>query len=225
MPKINVYLPDDLADAVRQAHIPVSSVCQQALADAVASADGPPLAGKGAPTGSGDLSRLSRRARLAVEQAKAASPHPTSVGLVDGIVGEGNNLALAVLRALDVEPDDLVAEVRGASTRSDASADALGAVLGRAVEQAHGLGHNYVGCEHLLLGLAAGPPGELVADTLRLMGVDLARAQQGVSLMMAGFAYASDNGLHAGLSTSLRSALEEIRVRLSHIDSHHAAPH
>ena len=35
MPKINVYLPDDLANAVREAGIPVSPVCQKALAEAV----------------------------------------------------------------------------------------------------------------------------------------------------------------------------------------------
>ena len=35
MPKINVYLPDDLATAVREAGIPVSPVCQKALAEAV----------------------------------------------------------------------------------------------------------------------------------------------------------------------------------------------
>ena len=35
MPKINVYLPDDLADAVRDAGIPVSAVCQRALEQAV----------------------------------------------------------------------------------------------------------------------------------------------------------------------------------------------
>jgi ATP-dependent Clp protease ATP-binding subunit ClpA len=35
MPKINVYLPDDLADAVRDAGVPVSAVCQRALDQAV----------------------------------------------------------------------------------------------------------------------------------------------------------------------------------------------
>ena len=35
MPKINVYLPDDLAAAVRDAQIPVSAVCQAALERAV----------------------------------------------------------------------------------------------------------------------------------------------------------------------------------------------
>ena len=35
MPKINVYLPDDLAAAVRDAQVPVSAVCQNALERAV----------------------------------------------------------------------------------------------------------------------------------------------------------------------------------------------
>ena len=35
MPKINVYVPDALADAVREAGIPVSTVCQRALEDAL----------------------------------------------------------------------------------------------------------------------------------------------------------------------------------------------
>ena len=35
MPKVNVYLPDDLAAAVRDAGIPVSTVCQRALDNAL----------------------------------------------------------------------------------------------------------------------------------------------------------------------------------------------
>ena len=31
MPKINVYLPDELASAVRDAQVPVSAVCQAAV--------------------------------------------------------------------------------------------------------------------------------------------------------------------------------------------------
>ena len=31
VPKINVYLPDDLADAVKEMGVPVSAICQRAL--------------------------------------------------------------------------------------------------------------------------------------------------------------------------------------------------
>lgn len=35
MPKINVYLPDDLADEVRRYQLPVSAICQQALLERI----------------------------------------------------------------------------------------------------------------------------------------------------------------------------------------------
>ncbi len=35
MPKINVYLPDELAAAVKEADLPVSAICQTALQKAV----------------------------------------------------------------------------------------------------------------------------------------------------------------------------------------------
>src|SRR5438067_7206172 len=35
MPKVNVYLPDELAEAVKDAQLPVSAVCQAALERAV----------------------------------------------------------------------------------------------------------------------------------------------------------------------------------------------
>ncbi|MDX6415722.1 MAG: hypothetical protein QOG28_342, partial [Trebonia sp.] len=35
MPKINVYLPDDLAEAVKEAGLPVSAICQATLEQAV----------------------------------------------------------------------------------------------------------------------------------------------------------------------------------------------
>ena len=35
MPKINVYLSDELAEAVKEAYLPVSAICQRALESAV----------------------------------------------------------------------------------------------------------------------------------------------------------------------------------------------
>jgi len=221
MPKINVYLSDELAKAVREIDIPVSSVCQRALADAVAAADGPVIGGAGdaGVPPAGELSRFTRRARVSIDHARSTSARPTSVDLVQGILAEGNNLALRVLNALEIEPNDLVAELHGRNRQTDAHAGALAEVLERSTQQALELGHNYVGCEHLLLGLAAGPDGELTADTLRGMGVDAARGQQAVAMMLAGFAYARDTSLGAGLSSSIRSALDEIGTRLSHLES------
>jgi len=127
MPKINIYLPDELAKAVREIDIPVSSVCQRALADAVAAADGPVIGGAGdaGVPPAGELSRFTRRARVAIDHARSTRARPTSVDLVQGILAEGNNLALRVLNALEIEPDDLVAELHGRNRQTDAHAGAL----------------------------------------------------------------------------------------------------
>ena len=131
MPKINVYLPDDLANAVREAGIPVSAVCQRALADAVAAVDG----GLGAEQfgtekteESAQLrSRLTQRVEkviaLATQAAAAANRPTTSVEILDALVAQGNNLALAVLRSLDIEPEDLRTELHATESTSRRAPD------------------------------------------------------------------------------------------------------
>ena len=89
-PKINVYLPDDLAAEVKASGIPVSAVCQQALADAVAHAE----TGRGLPAGQGDLSRsFTRRAYGVLADAEKAGEEaghpPTTVDLVAALVESG----------------------------------------------------------------------------------------------------------------------------------------
>jgi len=49
MPKVNVYLPDDLAEAVKDAGVPVSAVCQRALERAVRRVTAIREIGTGAP--------------------------------------------------------------------------------------------------------------------------------------------------------------------------------
>ena len=70
MPKINIYLPDDLASAVREARIPVSAVCQRALADAVRAAD----SGVGDPPDpDGNNAESARRLRNRYKAGNSAS--------------------------------------------------------------------------------------------------------------------------------------------------------
>jgi ATP-dependent Clp protease ATP-binding subunit ClpC len=166
MPKINVYLPESLAIAVRDAGIPVSAVCQRALADAVAAVD-PGLdaaqPGIGQTEESAKLrSRMTQRAEqvlaLATEAADAGHRPASSVELLEGLLEEGNNLALAVLRGLDIDADDLRSELRAteSATRRVSGTARRGAgldeVCERAAQAALLLGQNYIGCEHLLLG-------------------------------------------------------------------------
>ncbi|MEP6696183.1 MAG: Clp protease N-terminal domain-containing protein, partial [Pseudonocardiales bacterium] len=112
-----------------------------------------------------------------------------------------------------------VAELRGLASAPGARADEMPVVLQRAAEQALDLANNYVGCEHLLLGILQAPVGEVTADALRAVGVDAAAARQTIAAALAGITYARDTGMAAGLTAPIRSALEEIRTRLAHLES------
>src|SRR5688572_11208847 len=112
MPKINVYLPDDLAETVKELNIPVSAICQRALEGSVkrialirmVTVDD--LQGEKAE-------QLTQRALVAIRLAaqRAADTKITTAHLLHGIVSEGANLALDVLRALDIEPRTLSARL------------------------------------------------------------------------------------------------------------------
>src|SRR3954470_4355496 len=104
MPKINVYLPDELAAAVREAQVPVSAVCQSALERAVRDITSARGADE-APSddqGRGVFARFTLRARGAVVTAEAKArriPH-SYVGtehVLLGILADDENLAVKVL--------------------------------------------------------------------------------------------------------------------------------
>lgn len=182
MPKINVYLPDDLAEAVKELNIPVSAVCQRALEVSVkriTSVRGLTVA---------DLdsaSQLTERTR-AVLRLAAQSPVVTTAELAQALVDEGGNLALDVLRAIDIDPRTLrfpVAQGNGTGFAQDAVN-----ALELAVVEAMALGHNYVGCEHLLLGIVAEPDGK-GGEVLRELGADLKGTRRAVQTALAGIVH------------------------------------
>lgn len=216
-PKINVYLPDDLAHEVKASGIPVSAVCQQALADAVALAQ----TGDSAPTRGDALERsFTKRAYGVLADAEKTAEQvgeaPSSVHLMAAVV-ESNGLAVAVLSAADIVPEDVVDELRGRA-KEDGSAEALEAVAARAVEQAQGLGHSYVGTEHLLLAITSASRNELAAKTLRDMGLTHERALQGVVTALSAYEYARETLTFSGISAPIRAALEDIRSRLARLE-------
>jgi ATP-dependent Clp protease ATP-binding subunit ClpC len=219
-PKINVYLPDDLAAEVKASGVPVSAVCQQALADAVArSQSGRPLP-EGISTGDTLSRNFTKRAygvlADAEKSAEQAGEKATSVHLVAAVV-ESNGLAVTVLSAADIDPEDVVAEVRGRA-KDGGRAEPLEKVAERAVEQAGGLGHSYVGTEHLLLALTSGSRNELAVQTLRDMGLTHERALQGVVTALSAYEYARDTLTFSGISAPIRAALEDIRSRLARLE-------
>ncbi|MEV4223080.1 Clp protease N-terminal domain-containing protein [Nonomuraea sp. NPDC049725] len=112
MPKINVYLPDELAEAVKEAGVPVSAICQRALEQAVRRvtairASVPADLDPDRPSGA--LSHLTARTRTVLKRAAdlAAAGRAPAVGtehLLAAMLDEGTNLALHVLRAMDIDP-------------------------------------------------------------------------------------------------------------------------
>ena len=204
MPKINVYLPDDLAEAVRETGIPVSAVCQQALEQAVRRVTAiraispDELAGEDV---SARLAHFTARARSVVRRAVelAAAEGVRTVGtrhLLAALLDEEGNLALRVLAVLEIDPGALRRALALESTSPAAGAsEGAGRFTPTAVNsleltasEALGLGHNYVGCEHLLLGLAAEPDG-VAGRVLRTLGAEPRATRRAVSAALVGYAH------------------------------------
>jgi ATP-dependent Clp protease ATP-binding subunit ClpA len=198
MPKINVYLPDDLATAVREAHLSVSSICQQALAAAVGTVGAARETAAALREPSFDpqqqpqttawlVSHMTARLRSALHRAAqlADTPgHTATEHLLVGILDEPDNLGAHVLRLLDIDIPELRAAAIQACNehgqrrsahrapaqrpRADANEhrqpgdeevfDGLAITarlaIAAAVEATIDLGHNFLGCEHLLMALA-----------------------------------------------------------------------
>jgi ATP-dependent Clp protease ATP-binding subunit ClpC len=205
MPKVNVYLPDELAAAVRDAQLPVSGICQAALERAVRDVTSARAADETPPEdrpGLGLFSRFTPRARQAVTLAESAArqvPH-NYVGtehVLLGLIDEGGNLALEVLASLDIERVDVRAELvasMGAPTPEPLAAHLPFTRLAKralelATKEALTLGHNYIGCEHLLLSLLATEDG-LASQVLRRMGLELRTTRRAVVTALTGFVQA-----------------------------------
>jgi ATP-dependent Clp protease ATP-binding subunit ClpC len=228
MPKINVYLPDDLAEAVKEAGMPVSAICQATLEHAVrrltmirqlvaSDLDSDTLASR--------LTRFTDKARtafrLAAGQARAAGvPLVGTEHLLGGLLAEGTNLALPVLHAMDIETSAVKAELdRAAAGPDPGGAEAgrrvsgpLGAALVSAVAASNALAHNYIGCEHLLLGLISEPDGA-GGQILRGLGADERQARRAVTASLAGIQYWQARATTAS-GTAARALTEAIKREL-----------
>jgi ATP-dependent Clp protease ATP-binding subunit ClpA len=225
MPKINVYLPDDLAAAVRDAQVPVSAVCQSALERAVRdvssmrATDEPPPA---AHPGLGTMGRFTPRARKAIALAEKCArkvPH-NYIGtehLLLGLIDEGGNLAVKVLGELDIETTDLRAELLASmGPPSEAVGERIAftplakQALAATATEALGLQHNYIGCEHVLLGLIATEEG-LASAVLRRMGAERMTTRRAVIAALSGFVHAQqDASPRLDTGDTLRQILERL---------------
>ena len=153
-----------------------------------------------APRG-GLFGRFTPRANEATRRAERAAREigHYSVGtehLLLGILDEGHNLAVSVLASLEIELTDLRAELTG--SMGPATSEPLEADLPftpsakRAFEcttkEALHLGHNYVGCEHLLLGLLS-TEESTASQVLRRMGLELRTTRRAVITALVGIVH------------------------------------
>jgi ATP-dependent Clp protease ATP-binding subunit ClpC len=155
------------------------------------------------------FTRFTERAReaVALAQDEARRLGHSAVGtehLLVGLLRQGSGLAAVVLNGLDVTVEDVRAQVERSVGRGDGSpageipfADDAKRAFELAMREALSLGHNYIGTEHLLLGVVR----EGGAATRILVGFDadletiraeVVRLLQGVS--HDAFARAEGNG-------------------------------
>jgi ATP-dependent Clp protease ATP-binding subunit ClpA len=244
MPKINVYLPDALASAVKDAGVPVSAVCQAALSDAVervgrtrrgiaALRDPATPAAVLRRIADGTRKRMTPRLVAALGAAALAAddqtrPAVSSLDLLRGLLDDGENLAVRLLLAQGVDVDALAEATRASETDEPGlpipeSSDTL---LGRltmpgrfacaaALEAVVELGHNYVGCEHLLVGLVASEGR--ARDRLVEHGVQATALRHAISAAAAGVIVERGRSVDkdAGAVADLTRRLEAIERQLA----------
>jgi len=275
MPKINVYLPDDLADAVKEMGVPVSAICQRALEASVRRVTAIRQAALGEvrlDDSAGRLAHFTAKARAAVGLAvrSAYASGSAVVGtehLLAGLLADQTNLAQVILNSMEIEPDAIRSALAatgvtfptrqtpdragpgagagpGSAGQDSAGQDSGGLrfsgpaanALELAVTEAVGLGHNYIGCEHLLLGLASETEGTGGA-VLRDLGAEPRPVRRAMTAALAGYtaiaaskqarAAAAQTAVQAGaqrpevltmLREAVRDALQPLTERLERLE-------
>src|ERR1700683_2739942 len=111
MPKISVYLPDDLAERVRTAQLPVSSICQAALLESLrqmsaagsVSTQSSAVLPAGLEIESLAVSHFVDAVNLAYEVARGRGARLVETeDLLQGILDEGESAMLQTLEAIGV---------------------------------------------------------------------------------------------------------------------------
>ncbi|WP_269622784.1 ATP-dependent Clp protease ATP-binding subunit [Prochlorococcus marinus] len=145
-----------------------------------------------------------------------------------GLIGEGTGVAAKVLKSMGVNLKDSRVEVEKIIGRGSGFVAVeipftprAKRVLELSLEEARQLGHNYIGTEHLLLGLIREGEG-VAARVLENLGVDLTKVRTQVIRMLGETADVSTGGGGGGGSTkgSLKTAtLDEFGTNLTKLAS------
>ncbi|QNJ16543.1 ATP-dependent Clp protease ATP-binding subunit ClpC [Synechococcus sp. A18-40] len=143
-----------------------------------------------------------------------------------GLIGEGTGVAAKVLKSMGVNLKDARVEVEKIIGRGSGFVAVeipftprAKRVLELSLEEARQLGHNYIGTEHLLLGLIREGEG-VAARVLENLGVDLAKVRTQVIRMLGETAEVSGGGGGGGAKGSTKTpTLDEFGSNLTQMAS------
>src|SRR5438128_1149842 len=123
-----------------------------------------------------------------------------------GLIHEGEGVAAKALESLGIsleavreKVEETIGPAGAATTGSPPFTPRAKKVLELSLREALQLGHNYIGTEHMLLGLVREGEG-VAAQVLVNLGADLSRVRQQVIQLLSG--YAGKEGAPAGAGTS-----------------------
>ena len=157
--------------------------------------------------------RFTDRARrvLVLAQEEARLLNHSFIGtehILLGLIHEGEGVAAKALEQLGISLEavrEKVEETIGLSgtapTGSPPFTPRAKKVLELSLREALQLGHNYIGTEHMLLGLVREGEG-VAAQVLVSLGADLARVRQQVIQLLSGYQGKEAAGVGAGSSSS-----------------------
>ncbi|MGB1194569.1 MAG: ATP-dependent Clp protease ATP-binding subunit, partial [Prochlorococcaceae cyanobacterium] len=140
-----------------------------------------------------------------------------------GLIGEGTGVAAKVLKSMGVNLKDARVEVEKIIGRGSGFVAVeipftprAKRVLELSLEEARQLGHNYIGTEHLLLGLIREGEG-VAARVLENLGVDLAKVRTQVIRMLGETAEVATGG--GGKGSTKTPTLDEFGSNLTQLAS------
>jgi len=141
-----------------------------------------------------------------------------------GLIGEGTGVAAKVLKSMSVNLKDARIEVEKIIGRGSGFVAVeipftprAKRVLELSLEEARQLGHNYIGTEHLLLGLIREGEG-VAARVLENLGVDLTKVRTQVIRMLGETAEVTSGG-GSGKGTLKTATLDEFGTNLTKLAS------
>ena len=158
--------------------------------------------------------RFTDRARrvvvLAQEEARLLNHNYLGTEhLLLGLIHEGEGVAAMALESLGISPEaartqveEIIGQGQSAPIGHIPFTPRAKKVFELSLREALQLGHNYIGTEHILLGLLREGEG-VAAQVLVKLGADLSRVRQQVIQLLAGYAGGQEIAEQAGARTRL----------------------